>query len=399
MKTAIVTTTINVPQLLLKYAENAHYYGHREVEFIVIGDRKSPAAASEFCKNLERFYPCAYWDVAAQRERMSEFPDLWQHLPFDSIQRRNIGMLLAWESGADVIVTIDDDNFVTTHDFIAHHAIAGTVRRQRAYGSTSGWFNVCSILRVDNNVEFYHRGFPQHTRWAEANDFVTEETITARVAVNAGLWLDDPDIDAITRMNRQPIVRGFIPEWSGNIALQPGTWSPFNSQNTAMMRDIIPAYFLSPYVGRYDDIWASYIVDRIAEHLGDVIAFGEPLVRQQRNPHDLWKDLNAERIGMQLTDEFCAALRGLSLDARTYSACFGEVTAKLSATWLPGAKWSDEMRIARDRMLEGMNIWHSVFTRKEHQPCTGLAGLLSGITTSAPSPASPQGPQTPVVRA
>ena len=86
--------------------------------------------------------------------------------------------------------------------------------------------------------------------------------------MNAGFWLDNPDIDALTRMERQPVVRGYKAHWPGNIALHPGTWSPFNSQNTALMRALLPAYFLSPYIGRYDDIWASYVIARIAQHTG-----------------------------------------------------------------------------------------------------------------------------------
>ena len=35
-----------------------------------------------------------------------------------------------------------------------------------------------------------------------------------------------------------------------------GTWCPFNSQNTALHRNLIPAYVLSPLIGRMDDIWA-----------------------------------------------------------------------------------------------------------------------------------------------
>src|SRR5581483_5232271 len=105
--------------------------------------------------------------------------------------------------------------------------------------------------------------------------FTSCSPVERRVAVNAGFWLDNPDIDALTRMERQIVVRGFNEKWPGsNFTLQPGTWSPFNSQNTALMRDVIPAYFLSPYIGRYDDIWASYIVNRIAAQLGDVITFG-----------------------------------------------------------------------------------------------------------------------------
>ena len=53
-----------------------------------------------------------------------------------------------------------------------------------------------------------------------------------------------------------------------NFFLAPGARGPFNSQNTILARAVLPAYFLSPNVGRYDDIFASFMVKRIADHLG-----------------------------------------------------------------------------------------------------------------------------------
>jgi hypothetical protein len=374
MKTSIVTTTINIPVLLPKYAENARYYGHRDVDFIVIGDRKSPLETGEFCKTVPHF-PCSYLDVASQEQYLGRFPELREHLRFDSIQRRNIGLLLAYERGADVVITIDDDNFVMDQDFVGSHGIVGTVRELPTYGSTCGWFNVCSCLDTEDGVEFYHRGYPQRMRWTEAEHFVTRSRASRRVAVNAGFWLDNPDIDALTRMERQPVVRGFRVFCQGNFALHAGTWSPFNSQNTAIVRNALPAYFLSPYVGRYDDIWASYVLTRIAEHLDDAICFGEPLVRQERNPHDLWKDLDLERNGMIMTDAFCASLRSMRLKGITYHECFGEIVSGLEAAWPVQANWSESQKEWRTKLIEGLGIWHRVFAQLgEHGTVVATGG-------------------------
>jgi hypothetical protein len=361
VRTTIVTTTIHIPALLMEYAQNARRHGHTGLDFIVIGDRKSPHETAAFCRQVDRLYPCSWWDIAAQEKRLAPFPELWRHLRFDSIQRRNIGLLIAWQNGADVVITIDDDNFVLNQDFVGLHSAAGTVRPITTYGSTSGWLDVCSFLEADDGARFYHRGYPRQPRWAERDYFVTSGWSDHRIAVNAGFWLDNPDIDALTRMERQPIVRGLKPGWTGNIALAPGTWSPFNSQNTALMRDVLPAYFLSPYIGRYDDIWASYIINRIAQHFGDVIAFGEPLVRQQRNPHDLWRDLDAERDGMILTDDFCAALRSIPLMGSTYHECLGELIQALPDVWREGPRWGESQKQCRRMLIEGIRIWHGVF--------------------------------------
>lgn len=373
MKTTIVTTTINIPKLLSQYAENARYYDHKDVDFVVIGDRKSPAETAEFCQTLTQYYPCCYLDIPAQQKYLDRFPELWTHLRFDSIQRRNIGMLLAYENGADVVITIDDDNFVLNQDFVGLHSVVGTERELPTYGSTSGFFDVCSFLEVDDGVRFYHRGYPQKQRWTTSG-FLSNYRDRRQVAVNAGFWLDNPDIDALTRMERQPVVRGYKAHWPGNIALQPGTWSPFNSQNTALMRSLLPAYFLSPYIGRYDDIWASYIIARITQHIGDVISFGDPLVRQERNPHDMWRDLDVERNGMILTDDFCEALRAVPLSGTTYHECFGELAEKLEGAWNVGPRWNESQREWRSKFLDGLRIWHAVFdTVGDHRSAVAYA--------------------------
>jgi hypothetical protein len=380
MKITIVTTTIYVPTALEKYGQNARFFGHSDLNFVVIGDKKTPPETRTFCERLSaQHYPCSYLGIEEQQSYLERYPALWNHLPFNSIQRRNIGLLKAWEDGADIVITIDDDNWMLNHDFLHLHSIVGQSRELPAFETSSGWFNVCSMLEEASGTPFYHRGFPRGERWKEKEVFTCVSPINRRVAVNAGLWLDDPDIDAMTRLERPIVVRGMMPTAPSQFVLQPGTWSPFNSQNTALMRDVIPAYFLSPCVGRYDDIWPSYVVVRIAQHLGDVISYGHPLLRQKRNEHVLWKDLDNERVGMLLTDEFCATLRSLTLQGNTYHECYGEVVEKLPLAWSVGSNWSDAMILARHGLLEGMAIWHSVFqtagANQDSQTVVGLTNL------------------------
>ena len=104
--------------------------------------------------------------------------------------------------------------------------------------------------------------------------------------------------------------------------MRRGTWGPFNSQATAIRGDLAPAFFMWPGVGRYDDIWASYLMRAIMDVRNDVVAYGEPLVRQVRNEHDLFKDLEAELFGMRHTEALVKVLRHVS----------HEVTAEMSVT-------------------------------------------------------------------
>jgi hypothetical protein len=347
VKTTVVTTTINIPAFLKGYEDNARRFGH-VVDFVVIGDGKTPHETYEFCKTIPN---CVYLGILEQEGYLRRFPKLSNHLPVNSIERRNIGMLWAYEKGADIVVTLDDDNLATSQDAIGCHGIVGSSPLLPTYGSSSGWFNVCQFLKEENNIEFYHRGYSPKHRW-EKDAFTSFQYANNKVVINAGFWLDDPDIDAITRLERKVRVTGYKPTFPGTVALAPGTWTPFDCQNTALVREVIPAYFLSPNIGRHSDIFASYVINRLTEHFGNVIAFGDPLVLHNRHSHNLWKDLDIERRGMELTDGFCDALRGIKPHASNYHEGFAEI--------IDGLQLWAELNDA-ENILDGMAIWYEVF--------------------------------------
>ena len=60
--------------------------------------------------------------------------------------------------------------------------------------------------------------------------------------------------------------------YGDRFALEIGTWCPINTQNTSYSREIIPASFVPPNVGRYDDIWSGYILRKITHHLNHYIS-------------------------------------------------------------------------------------------------------------------------------
>jgi Reversibly glycosylated polypeptide len=384
MKVAVVTTTIHVPELLRCYAEDARQFGRSDVSFIVVGDRKTPAATRDFCEGLRRSSQAqvVYLDLEDQAAYLTRYPELKRHLPYDSIQRRNVGMLLAYEGGAEVIITIDDDNFLAEPDFVGRHQIVGSERTLEAFGTPLGWINVCEFLREEHGGHFYHRGFPLRMRGRPETRQPIATVATGRVVVNAGLWLDEPDVDAVTRLAAPVRTTGFR---GGNFALAPGSWSPFNSQNTALHRDVIPAYFLSPLVGRYDDIWASYVVCAIATHLGDLITFGHPLVRQTRNPHDYWVDLEMEANGMRLTDRFTDYLRAVNFRGRTYGECFEEAAASLGSVLAHDAGLSSSENAYLQGFLDGMQVWSATIARVESSSAVDRAPLTLGAG-GAPAP-------------
>ena len=227
----------------------------------VTGDKKTPAEAKSFCEASAKEFgiECIYQTPDDQVEWLKKFPELGEEIPWNSIQRRNLAILVAYEKGCDVIITIDDDNyFVEGQDFVGEHSMPILKGNEHnALKSNTKWLNVCEFLEDKRKYEFYPRGFPMNQRWNDPKPFVRSEKQQRRVVVNAGLWLDDPDVDAITRLTNDISAVRYTKDES--FTMQKGTWCPFNSQNTAMARDIIPAYCLSPNIGRYDDIWAGSV--------------------------------------------------------------------------------------------------------------------------------------------
>lgn len=368
-KIKIVTTTIHIPVVLESYIENFLKYKHNNVDFVIIGDLKTPNKINEYLRKiLKSGYQIDYWDVSRQKKWLGKFPKLDNLIPYNSIQRRNLGYLIAYENGADVIVTIDDDNFaISGNDFLKGHSLVGETSSFLAVKSSTNWFNPCDLLKLKSSRRIYHRGFPYSKRWK--NEKYSYRERKDRVVVNAGLWLGNPDVDAITHLEEPIEVIG----WNNNftkkyVALANDTHSPFNTQNMAFFKEILPLAYL-PIMGdsidgmridRYDDIWSSYFAQKIINHLGDLITFGQPLVRQDRNPHDYLRDLTGELPGMLITNKLIQTLERIELSEKSYFSCYGELIERLKAEIYKSTIYTNSEKEYFLKLTDGMSIWHDV---------------------------------------
>ena len=149
MKTALITTTIHVPEAIDGYLANFAKNGHRDVEVVVIGDNKSPAETGDYLAGLaERTgYTIHWWDVARQKEWLKDLPELDQLLPYNSVQRRNLAYLQAVLIGAERIITVDDDNHATDDDFIGGHEVVGQCAAVPVVSSSSSRVTASTRLR------------------------------------------------------------------------------------------------------------------------------------------------------------------------------------------------------------------------------------------------------------
>jgi hypothetical protein len=365
---ALVTTTIYVPKCLTAYVENVERHGHADrLSVIVVGDRKTPAETAEYLRELSRQTAAkiTYMDVEMQKKMLRRWPALDVVLRYNCIQRRNVGYLQAALDGAEVIIAADDDNFVTDEDYLSPHMRVGKPLKVPVVSHASGWWNVCQRLLCDPPRRFYHRGYPK-SRQDFGPNVPQIETAQVKPVVNAGLWLRNPDVDATANIEEPIRVVDMAPiAGDRTCALAPGTWCPFNSQNTAFDIATLPAMYLVVMldymrgyrVGRLDDIWMSYFIRAIADQLGDVVLYGPPLVAQHRNPHNYVRDMAEELGGYILTEKIVEYLRSFRTGERNYLGAYLDLTYHLKDAAEGDKELEAPEREYLRQMVLGMAAW------------------------------------------
>lgn len=313
MKTALITTSIHVPTVLALYRKLGP-----DIAFFVAADEKTPREAYEFCATIPN---CEIYSPDRQRDLGYACSEL---IGWSCVERRNIALLEAVKWGADVIYSMDDDNicfdgygkqlrFLFRAD--EHEQNRWYLNSQDMWGcsffhglkasSPTGWFDPGALLVPQTK----HRGFPIGIR----SEPVFESVTDARIGVAQGLCLGDPDIDAVTRIAKAPIIHSVSELGRAGIVVDPACKTVFNTQNTAFIRELAPAMFQPPGVGRYSDIYASLITQRVMRERGLHVHFGQPFIWQNRNAHNLLTDLRQEINGMANIELFADCLDKMQL--------------------------------------------------------------------------------------
>lgn len=282
MKKFIITTTINQPtEATLKFCKIAK---EKDWIFVIVGDTKTPHNEYKKLENNNIIY-------LTPEEQETLYPELSDIIGWKTIQRRNIGFIYAYHNRADIIATVDDDNI--PYDNWGDNVYVGQEIEVDLYE------NILSLyfdpISPTNHNELWHRGFPIEYLPFKNNIEYKGKT-KRKVLVQADFWDGDPDIDAICRLSKKPIIKfnKFEPFCSNQLA-------PFNSQNTFLAREVIPYYAVLPYIGRMDDIWGSYILQH---YFPNSVIYNQATVYQDRNVQDLVTNLENEIIGYRNTNNF-----------------------------------------------------------------------------------------------
>ena len=285
----VVTSIAGSTPALEELAESA---ARSDMDFILIGDDSSPA---DF-----EVPGCDFYGLERQRSLGLATADA---CPIGHYARKNVGYLIAMARGAETIIETDDDTDAYGAFWQPRQPIqAAAVIRP------PGWVNVYAYF---SDARIWPRGLPLDAARVAPPARESLSTETVRCPIQQGLVDGDPDVDAIYRLVLD-LPFQFTP--GASVALGPGAWCPFNSQNTSWWPEAYPLMYLPAYCSfRMTDIWRSFVAQRIASVNGWSVLFHQATVRQRRNPHDLLRDFRDEVPGYLANREICAALQELEL--------------------------------------------------------------------------------------
>lgn len=268
MRKVIVTTTINPPTKAIESFQTINGW-----ELVVAGDKKTP---SDY--HLDR----GIYITPEEQEKYD--PLLSEAIGWNSIQRRNFAFLWAREMKADIVALVDDDNIPMPG--WGEDLLVGREIEVNYYETDLPAFDP---VGATNYSHLWHRGYP--LQLVSKRDYSRKGRRRVRVDVQADFWNGDPDVDALCRIVHAPNCT-FDPAVFPFAANKPG---PFDSQNTFIRGEMLKDYFVFPHVGRMDDIWPGYYV----QALGYQVVYNRPSVYQERNEHDLIRDMRGEYIGYE----------------------------------------------------------------------------------------------------
>jgi len=363
---AMVMTTIFDPVALEDYFRNFERFGHLEhVRVILIPDRKTPQSAYERCAALSKrglHISCPNFEEQESfLKRVGLRPEM---IPYNSDNRRNVGYLMALEASADFIISVDDDNYCRVdEDFYSEHAVVCRPRAPaKCVETDTGWFNICSLLTLDRPGPAYARGFPYFARHKAENPRSRDAEV--EIHVNAGLWLADPDMDGLSWMVN-PVQATALS--NGSVNLSARAWTPVNSQNTALRREVMPSYYFARMghtlsglpIDRYGDIFSGYFAQACVYHLGGTVRAGTPVAEHKRNSHNYVKDAMNEWACIVALEDVLAWLPQARLSGNSYGEAYTSLSHELEsvAERSKGMIWTDTTRAYFHELGGWMREW------------------------------------------
>lgn len=251
---------------------------------------------------------------------------------------RSFGFWVAYQGGADYILTLDDDCYPYDDEPIFKRHID-------KMHSFEKWTTSCGRQRT--------RGLP-YKNSGKLNS----------VVANMGLWTNIPDFDAVQSLAYPERNYEFHPNINENKLIPNGQYFPLCGMNFCFKREVAPlAYF--PLMGqdqpysRFDDIWFGIIFKKIIDHLGLNVSVGEPFVNHQK-ASNVFTNLIKESPGIRDNEDFWIYIDSIDLDwadCGTPKGCMLKIGNDLENKGLENKTMNEYIC----KLGKAIQIWASMF--------------------------------------
>ena len=234
------------------------------------------------------------------RNRLGD--DAWIISRGDSA-RRCFGFLMARELGAKWILTLDDDC----------HPVQGAAPICAAHLEAMRSHAVCRPT-----AGMRTRGLPYRNLGKLESQ------------LNMGLWRGNADVDGPAGLTPQPY---FTPS-PGSTLANPRLRYPLCGMNLFFHVSLVPALYF-PLMGdgqpyrRFDDIWAGWIFQKLAEHCGIAWSYGEPWIEHTR-ASDPFANLVKEAPGIVVNETMWQRISDVRLTAKDLACAVSEMANELA---------------------------------------------------------------------
>jgi len=233
----------------------------------------------------------------------------------------SFGFLVSYEEQPDLVIEIDDDVFLNSkQDFVLEHANNLFDGQGVLVRSKNGWYNTMDNLVLNTDARIFPRGHPYSVE--SRTEKYTFSNDQGNCVLNMGLWIGNPDLDAVTILSQGGLDGRCKIEAKrcirSKVCVGKGTYFAVCSMNTAFVPKVIPAFYQLYLnyldVDRFDDIWSGLVLKKIADNLEDRVSLGEPIVLHRKRPRNVFGDLTKELEGMIINEKFWKIINKAELD-------------------------------------------------------------------------------------
>ncbi len=285
----IVTTVVSLrPETVRRILNLAGW------NLMVIGTRETPQNWSKQFSSPQLLY-------LSFEEQMKVDLHSVRYISYGINSQRNIGYLIAIFCGAKIVYELDGNSVIGDSKIQVYPSVqsAKEIPWLAFRLMRSPFVNIYGIF---GQPQIWPRGLPlaelQNISEDGWSSLRRNDNETIKAYIQQKLFDFDPDVDAVAQLTRRISIRhATFDHDRPPIALEPFTFSPYNSENTIHHLNAFWGLYLTVTVHpRVADIWRSFWVQRLLWDIGGHLIFTPSTVKRYERVKKTIKDMKNEQM-------------------------------------------------------------------------------------------------------